>query len=189
MVAPWAASFERRGVGMDRDEQIGVEPAGDLVALVEAAIAVVLAGHRHPDPAGGGERVADGEAEREGDVLLALGDERRGGAGIVAAMAGIDHHQRRIVAARRGHPGQRPQLVGAERVERDGDAGRAAGRRRADPGDQARAEDREQQGSSQSMAALCRAARPPVQRKTARGSAGIREKCGRAAVAAGAARC
>ena len=26
---------ERRGVGVDRDEQVGVEPPGDLVALVE----------------------------------------------------------------------------------------------------------------------------------------------------------
>ena len=108
--------IERRGVGVDRDEQIGVEPPRDLVALVEAAIAIVLAGHRHPHPAGGGERVADGEAERQGDVLLALGDEGRGGAGIVAAMAGIDDDERRIVAARRGHPGQRAELVGAERA-------------------------------------------------------------------------
>ena len=114
------AVVERRAVGVDRDEQVGVEPAGDLVALVEAAIAVVVAGHGDADPAGRGERVADGEGEREGDVLFRLSREFRGRARVAAAMAGIDHHQRRIVAARRGHPGQRPELVRAQRIERNG---------------------------------------------------------------------
>src|ERR1044072_419129 len=62
---------ERRGIGMDRDERIGVEPAGDLVAFVEAAIAVVLAGHGDAHPAGGDERVAGGggEGQRAGPAL------------------------------------------------------------------------------------------------------------------------
>ena len=40
-----------RGVGVDRDEQVGVEPAGDPVAVLEHQIAVVLAGHARPAPA------------------------------------------------------------------------------------------------------------------------------------------
>ena len=89
-----------RGVGVDRDEQAGAQPPRDLEALGEDEIAVVLAGQGDAHPARRGQIVADRAGEGERHVLFAAAVGGRDRAGIDAAMAGIDHHQRAARVAR-----------------------------------------------------------------------------------------
>ena len=89
----------RHRVGMDRDEQRGLELAREAHALGERDEGVVVARHRHPVFAAALEQFAQLEPEGEHDVLLLLAVEALG-AGVDAAMAGIDHDQRTRIGAR-----------------------------------------------------------------------------------------
>jgi hypothetical protein len=75
-------------IGVQRDEQVGVGPAGDLHAGFQRHEGVGLAGHDHGVAAGllqlGLQRLGGGQ----GDVLLGGVGARR--AGILAAVAGVD---------------------------------------------------------------------------------------------------
>jgi YD repeat-containing protein len=130
-------------VCVDRDEQVGLEPARDLVAVLEQQVAVVVASEGDADPAGGGERVADPAGEGEGYVLLDEAAIRRARARIATAMARIDDHERRVLAARCGRARQNEiGAAGLDRLDRNVDpapAGRGGGAaRQPAPGDQAR---------------------------------------------------
>jgi hypothetical protein len=111
-------------------------------------------------------------ADRQGHVLLRpAATKGEVGARILAAMARIDDDERRIGGAGRGHMRQRPELVGAQRAQRNVDAGRAAPRRAA--GQDRVGEARPEQGQQQGQQPIhrpwfCRAPAAPVQRKFGR---------------------
>ena len=157
MVAPRAGVVARRGVGMDRDEQVGVEPAGDLVAVLEHADSGRPRGSARPAP-GRRRRARRGSRGASARVMSFSRPvaERRGGAGIAAAMAG---DRSRPAADWRRAPrvtgGSGPRSSASQRVERDGDAAAArAGRAGAE---RAGREQREQQRAAAIPSrALCR---------------------------------
>ena len=104
MVAPREPSSCGRGVGVDRDEQVGARAAGDLVAVLERRGSGRPRGSSRRAPGPSGERVARVAAPWPSVTSFSLPTaERRGRAGIVAAMAGIEHDQRprRIAGCRR----------------------------------------------------------------------------------------
>ncbi len=86
---------------MDRDEQVRAEAASDTIAFLKHEETVGVAGQRHPDPAGCGQRVTRGAGQRQGQVLFAL-PAGTDGARIMAAMAGIndDERQRPVIGAK-----------------------------------------------------------------------------------------
>ncbi len=84
-------------VAVHRDEQVRLELARDTVAFLEDEEPVVLTRQRHPDPARAEQFVADGAGDPERHVLFAPAIDRGDRAGIDAAMARIDHHQRAAV--------------------------------------------------------------------------------------------
>ena len=93
------------GVGVDRDEQIGVGVARPPDALTQRDVFVVVAGHDHVVAAGLRQSVAKLERDAQGDRFLEQAG-RADGAGILAAVAGVDHHHR---ARRHLRPDRRQQ--------------------------------------------------------------------------------
>ena len=85
---------------MDRDQQADPELAGDRGALLERQRAILVAGQRHPHPAMLGEQIAKLAGESEGEVLFLDRARHARRAGVAAAVAGVDQHDRPA-----GHPG------------------------------------------------------------------------------------
>ncbi len=89
------------GVGVNRDEQVGLQAARDAVAFLKHQIAVVRAGERDADAARGDQVVANRARDAERDVLFALAAVRIDRARIVPAVPRVDHDERQ---ARIGRP-------------------------------------------------------------------------------------
>ena len=87
------AFLVRERIGVDRDEQGRAGIARDRNAIGELHKGVVRARHQHTVFAGSLDPVAQPHREIEHDILLAFA-VRPLGAGIDAAMAGIEHHER-----------------------------------------------------------------------------------------------
>ena len=81
-------------MGVDRDEQVGPQLAGDAVALLQHEEAIVAPGERDADTAGLEQFVAHRLRDGERQILLVDPHPLVMGARIVAAMARVDHHER-----------------------------------------------------------------------------------------------
>ena len=105
----------RSGIGMDRDEQIGMEPPRDPRTLFEREEAVPLAGERHAHPPVGQQRIAQGQRKGQRQLLLAQGASPAR-ARIMAAVPSVDHHQRTARVSRPLDPRQvdRARSVGQD---------------------------------------------------------------------------
>src|SRR3546814_14533882 len=90
----------RGGVGMDRDEEIGAEPAGNGVAIAKVDISVVVSGEGDADAGRRGDLVPDGAGEGERHLFLVATAEWSGGTRILAAMTGVDENGKAACRAR-----------------------------------------------------------------------------------------
>src|SRR3546814_7104253 len=86
----------RGGVGMEREKEIGAEPAGNGVAIGKVDISVVVSGEGDADAGRRGDLVPDGAGEGERHLFLVATAEWRGGTRILAAMTGVDDDQRPV---------------------------------------------------------------------------------------------
>ena len=83
------------GVGVHGDKQRGAMFARDLHPLFQRDESVLLSGHRHTVLPGMLEQAFEGQSGGEGDVFF-VGAGYTDGAGILSAMARIEHHERRV---------------------------------------------------------------------------------------------
>ncbi len=107
------------GVGVQADEQIRLVLPGEVNALVEGQIGVVVAGQRHVELPRCHQQVAQLQGKGQRDVLF-VHAARGAGAIVDAAMAGVDHHQRAAALGRpvdhgRGDHGLGDHGLGARR--------------------------------------------------------------------------
>ena len=109
-MAPNARAVAGQGVGVQRNEKPGAEPAGDFDPLAERDEAVVFAGENHAKAVAFAQFRAQnlGEFEHQEFFHRVVAAQ---GAGIDAAMAGIEHNERfftrRIPLRWRGRRGGR----------------------------------------------------------------------------------
>ena len=119
MVAPRA--FDLGVVGVHRHEQLGQVALGEFAALVELDEHVGVARHQHLVAPGGGELVAQHEAERQHHVLLHGAVSLR--SGVLATVPGVEDDDRLVHAERarlRRHGRARHRRLQAAGAERSG---------------------------------------------------------------------
>ena len=92
-LAPRASGLGALSAWIDRNRSAPSRRA-IAAALLEMKKVVAVAGQRHPHPAALGQPVAQLARQRQGQRLFLDISRHARGAGIVPAMAGIDHHQR-----------------------------------------------------------------------------------------------
>jgi len=120
-----------RAVAVDRQQQGRAQAVGQLGALAQAEVGVLLPGQGDPDPGLLLEEAAHTRRDLAGELLL---EDSSAGAGalVAAAVARIEHHQGRgrREGPRRGPGGRRRGARGA------GQGGRRTARQAADQGEE-----------------------------------------------------
>ena len=96
---------------MNRDEQVRAQTPGDAIAFLQHQEGVAVAGQRNAHAPGLEQLVADGAGDLQCDLAFARPVMRADRARIVAAMPGIDHHQRTAVILGAFNSGQRRRLA------------------------------------------------------------------------------